>query len=117
MRGPCAPSHRESHRTRRAKALAAPAPGAAAPEADARSACHEHAAGTLRSADRARAYGCVRAQSLDLVGELPRHAEIVTPEVPIGRGGQIDRAAQVHAVDDRARPPVEMPAYEVGQPV
>src|SRR5436309_8394836 len=102
----------ESRRTRRAKAPAALAPGAAASEASARSACHEHAAETPRSADRARAYGRVRAQCLDLVGQLPRHAEIVTSEVPVSRGGQIDRAAQVHAIDDRPRPQVEMPAHE-----
>src|SRR5207249_11291074 len=106
-------SHTGSPRRRRARAPAALAPGAAAPAPGGRSACHEAGAGPVRSADRARAYGCIRAQSLDLVGELPRHAEIVTPEVPIGRGGQIDRAAQVHAVDARARPQVEMPAYEV----
>src|SRR5713101_2258887 len=64
---------------------------------------------------RARAYGCVRAQSFDLVGQLPRHAEVVTSEMPISRGRQIDRAAQVHAVDDRPGPEVEMPAYEAEQ--
>src|SRR5216684_5857445 len=112
MRGPYVRSRTGSRRTRRAKALAALAPRAAAPEASARSACHVHAAGTRRSADRARAYGCVRAQGLDLVGQLPRHAEIVTSEVPVGRGGQIDRATQVHAVDDRPRPQVEMPAHK-----
>src|SRR2546429_21006 len=62
-----------------------------------------------------RGDGGVGAQGVDLARDLPRHAQIVAPEVPVGGGWPVDRTEQVHVGDDGAWPQVEMPLDEVQQ--
>src|SRR6267143_3068657 len=63
--------------------------------------------------DRAGEHRRVRAQRIDLVGQLPGHAEIVAAEMAIGGGRPVDRPHQVHVGDDRRRPQVEVAAHQL----
>src|SRR5256714_8521603 len=63
----------------------------------------------------ARRHGRVAAQRVDLVGQLPRHAQVVAAKVPVSCGRAVDRSQQVHVGDDRARPQVEVAPDELQQ--
>src|SRR5713226_9718965 len=65
--------------------------------------------------DRVRESRRVRAQRLDRVGALPRHAEVVATEMAVRRSLPVDRPHQVHVRDDRSRPQVEMTVHELEQ--
>ena len=49
-----------------------------------------------------------------MIRALPREALLLAAEVPVGRGGAVDRASQVEVAQDRGRAQVEVLAHERG---